>query len=160
MPATTVASETSTHTVELTVTDAPPLKVEYVYYDVTGLRITYIDDELTDLVVIGTAEDTGEREEMPTRLSAYEMVQQWIRDEVERHRPSRRRAKWSQACQQDACDRADEDGERMGWMDLHKTLSGLEERHRARHPNAPDICWCGREKRPGEDHSMCYPAMD
>lgn len=23
-----------------------------------------------------------------------------------------------------------------------------------------DICWCGREKQPGEDHSMCYPAMD
>lgn len=25
---------------------------------------------------------------------------------------------------------------------------------------ARDICWCGREKQPGEDHSMCYPAMD
>jgi hypothetical protein len=23
-----------------------------------------------------------------------------------------------------------------------------------------DICWCGREKQPGEDHAMCYPGMD
>jgi hypothetical protein len=23
-----------------------------------------------------------------------------------------------------------------------------------------DICWCGREKQPGENHSMCYPGME
>ncbi len=55
---------------------------------------------------------------------------------------------------------ADEDGQRMSWLDLHKTLSAMEERHRSRHPDAPDICWCGREKEPGENHGMCYPAMD
>ncbi|MGW2739160.1 hypothetical protein ACWC4D_33795 [Streptomyces sp. NPDC001288] len=21
------------------------------------------------------------------------------------------------------------------------------------------ICWCGQEKQPGEDHSMCWPGM-
>lgn len=24
----------------------------------------------------------------------------------------------------------------------------------------PGICDCGREKQPGENHSMCYPEMD
>jgi hypothetical protein len=22
------------------------------------------------------------------------------------------------------------------------------------------ICWCGREKQPGENHSLCYPGME
>jgi hypothetical protein len=22
------------------------------------------------------------------------------------------------------------------------------------------ICWCGREKQPGENHGMCYPGME
>jgi hypothetical protein len=25
---------------------------------------------------------------------------------------------------------------------------------------APGICWCGRDKQPGENHSMCYPGME
>lgn len=25
---------------------------------------------------------------------------------------------------------------------------------------AAGICWCGREKQPGENHSMCYPGME
>ncbi len=24
----------------------------------------------------------------------------------------------------------------------------------------PGICWCSREKQPGENHSMCYPGME
>jgi hypothetical protein len=47
----------------------------------------------------------------------------------------------------------------MSWIDLHKTLSELEERNQERHPDAPDICWCGWEKQPGENHGMCYPGM-
>lgn len=92
MVATTVVSETRTVTVELTVTDAPPLKADFVYYEVTGLRLTYVDDELTDLIVIGVASDSGETESLSTRMSAYEMVQPWIRDEVDKHRPSRQQA--------------------------------------------------------------------
>lgn len=90
MPSITISSQTTTHTIQLAVADAPPLKVEYVHYTVTGLRITYTDGKLANLVVIGTAEDTGESEELTTRLDAYDMVQPWIRAEVDAHRPSQR----------------------------------------------------------------------
>lgn len=162
MPSTTVSSQTSTHTVELAVTGAPALKVEFVYYDVTGLRITYENDVLTDLVVIGTAEDSGESEELPTRLSAYEMVQPWIRDEVDKHRPSRHEARRAHACQENALDRAGDAIDGEAWPHERPEREN-EELYRlankVRGLPVLDICWCGREKNPGEDHGMCYPAM-
>ena len=75
MPSTTIASQTSTHTIELAVTDAPPLTVEVYYYTVTGLRITYTNDIEAWM-------------HNPGALEAYEMVQPWIRDEVDKHRPA------------------------------------------------------------------------
>lgn len=26
-------------------------------------------------------------------------------------------------------------------------------------PDDDAFCWCGREKQPGEDHSLCWPGM-
>jgi hypothetical protein len=163
VPSTTVSRQTSTYTVELTVTDAPALKVEYVYYTVTGLRITYDSDTLTKLVVIGVAEDTGETEELATRLTAYEMVQPWIRAEVDKHRPGRNDTRWARKCQENALERAGEAIEEEAWPH-EKPERENEELYRladrVRGLPALDICWCGREKQPGEDHGMCYPAMD
>lgn len=88
MPTSSIVSQKTTRVIELAVTDAPALKADYVHYDVTGLRLTYEDDQLTKLTVLGVASDTGEAEEIATCLDRYEMVQQWIRDEVDKQRPS------------------------------------------------------------------------
>lgn len=88
----TVTGETSVHTIELAVQGAPPLKCDYEYHDVTGLRITYQDDKVTALTVLGIAENSGEAEEISTRMDRYDMVAEWIRDEVDKNRPSRRRS--------------------------------------------------------------------
>ena len=88
MPTAVVAKQKTTRVIELTVTDAPALKVEYVYYDVTGLRLTFEDCRLTGLTVIGVAEDSGQQEEIATRLDRYEWVQEWIRDLVDEYRPA------------------------------------------------------------------------
>ncbi|MFF9003698.1 hypothetical protein ACF1GW_39035 [Streptomyces achromogenes] len=147
MPSSTVSSQTTTHTVELSVTDAPALKVEYVYYTVTGLRITYENDTLTALIVIGTAEDTGEPEELPTRLSAYEMVQPWIRDEVEKNRPSRQqsayRAKVLHEAAAIAGEPIPEGAPTAEWEDLIAAIDAIRE-----------------EAREAELHAVPSPAMD
>ncbi|WP_042174593.1 hypothetical protein [Streptomyces sp. NBRC 110035] len=88
MPTTSMISQKTTRVIELAVTDAPPLKADYEYHDVTGLRLTYEDEQLTKLTVIGISEETGETEEIGTRLDRYDMVQPWIRDAVEKHRPT------------------------------------------------------------------------
>ncbi|MFJ8657421.1 hypothetical protein ACIRNU_34425 [Streptomyces rochei] len=88
MPTPTITKQQTTHIIELAVTDAPALKADYVYYNVTGLRLTFEDSRLTDLTVIGIAGDTGEREEIATRLDRYEWVQEWIRDLVDEYRPA------------------------------------------------------------------------
>jgi hypothetical protein len=132
VPSTTVSRQTSTYTVELTVTDAPALKVEYVYYTVTGLRITYDNDTLTKLVVIGVAEDTGEREELATRLSAYEMVQPWIQAEVDKHRPSRQQSAYRAKVLHEAADIVEqpipEGAPTEEWEDLIEAVEAIRER--------------------------------
>lgn len=104
MADTAVVSETSTYTIELKVTGAPPLKADYVYYDVTGLRITYEADEVTKLTVLGVASDTGEAEEIGTRLDRYDMVAPWIRREVAKHRATNRLAAYRAAVLHEAAD--------------------------------------------------------
>ncbi|WP_329474220.1 hypothetical protein OIE75_41265 (plasmid) [Streptomyces sp. NBC_01723] len=88
MPTNIIAKQQTTRVIELAVTDAPALKVEYVYYNVTGLRLTFEDCRLTELTVLGVAEDTGQQEEVATRLERYKWVQQWIRDLVDEYRPA------------------------------------------------------------------------
>ncbi|MFI8792598.1 hypothetical protein [Streptomyces sp. NPDC055105] len=92
MPTTSIARTGTTQTVNVTVTGAPPLKADYVYYEVTELAITYEDDKLTRLRMLAIAEDSGQAEWLQTRLDAWETVEPWIRDEVEKHRPSRQAA--------------------------------------------------------------------
>lgn len=136
--ATTIASQSSTQTVELKVTDVPPLKADYAYYDVTGLRITYQDDELTELVVLGIEADTGtatgEIEEIGTRLDRYDMVQPWIRSEVEKHRPSRQRSSYRAQVLHEAADIAGEpipDGAPTeDWEDLAQAIEAIREKAR------------------------------
>lgn len=82
-----VVSEQNIRTVELKVTGAPPHKWDYVYYDITGLRAIYQDDTLISLTLVGVSEDTKEPEVIGTRLDLYDMIQPWIRDLVEEHRP-------------------------------------------------------------------------
>ncbi|MGV9891644.1 hypothetical protein [Streptomyces sp. NPDC003395] len=83
-----VARKTAIQTIELALEDAPSLKVDYVRYETTGLRFTYTDGQLTDLTVIGVAEDTGENEEISTHMDRYDWVESWIRDLVEDYRPT------------------------------------------------------------------------
>jgi len=106
---TTTSIASTTTTVHVAVSDAPPLKVSFVYHDVTELVLTYTGNRLTELRVLGVEEDTGVAEWLETDLNAYEAVQPWIRGEVEKHRPSTR----ARARQQSVLDRAAEaiDGE-------------------------------------------------
>lgn len=88
MVTSTVVSEQNIRTVELKVTGAPPHKWDYVYYDITGLRAIYQDDTLISLTLVGVPHGgTDEPETIGTRLDLYDMIQPWIRDLVEEHRP-------------------------------------------------------------------------
>lgn len=92
MPTTSIASMSTAQTVNVAVSGAPPLKMDYVYYEVSELAITYEDDKVTKLMVLGVSDDTGQAEWLPTRLDLWDMAQPWIRDEAEKHRPSRQAA--------------------------------------------------------------------
>lgn len=88
MTTSTIVSQKTTRTIELAVTGAPPLKSDYEYHDVTGMRLTYEGDQLAKLTILGISENTGEIEEISTRLDRYDWVAQWIRDLVDEHRPA------------------------------------------------------------------------
>ena len=40
-----------------------------------------------------------------------------------------------------------------------RILGALDDLFKRLGPPKVDICDCGQEKQPGEDHSMCYPGM-
>jgi hypothetical protein len=47
-------------------------------------------------------------------------------------------------------------------LDLSGLVQAVNDQHTLRglESGLPDICDCGREKQPGEDHGMCYPGME
>ena len=104
MPTTSIVNTSTIQTVNVAVSDAPPLKMDYVYYEVTELAITYEDDKVTEVTVLGVSEDTGEAEWLPTRMDLWDMVQPWIRDEVEKYRPHRQGAALRAKALQEAYD--------------------------------------------------------
>ncbi|MBD3004673.1 hypothetical protein [Streptomyces sp. 5-10] len=138
----TIIGEKVTHAVELAVTDSPALKVDHLHYDVTGLRVTYEDDQVTRLTVLGVDRGTGKAEEIGTRLDQYELVQPRIRYEVEKHRPSRRLSAYRATVLHEAADILDksipegassEDWEELiGWIE--EIREAAQEAERAADP--------------------------
>ncbi|MGP3738011.1 hypothetical protein ACTWJ9_33415 (plasmid) [Streptomyces sp. GDS52] len=132
MTTSTVVSQKTTRIIELAITGAPPLKADYEYHDVTGLRLTYEGDQLTKLTVLGTSENSGEAEEIGTRLDCYDMVQPWIRDEVEKHRPSRLQSAYRATVLHEAADIAGEpipEGAPTDeWEDLIEAIEAIREK--------------------------------
>jgi hypothetical protein len=90
MVTSSIATENTlrTRALELTIAGAPPVKTDFVYYTVTGLAIRYENTVVTGLYIIGIAEDTGEAERITVRLDLYDMWLPWVRDLVEKHRPT------------------------------------------------------------------------
>lgn len=67
-------------------------------------------------------------------------------------------AKWGAQHRQDALDRAGDAIDDEAWphekpecenQDLYRLANKVR-----------NICWCGQEKQPGENHGMCYPGME
>lgn len=72
-------------------------------------------------------------------------------------------ARYAAAHQQDALDRAGDAIDDEAWPherpeSENQALYRLADKIRAL--PLRDICDCGREKQPGENHGMCYPGMD
>lgn len=90
MTTTKIASMTTS--VHVAVTGAPPVQTDSVDHEVTELALTYTGNRLAELLVLVVAAGTGEAAWLETDLDAYDTVQPWIRDEVEKYRPSRQAA--------------------------------------------------------------------
>ncbi|MEU3656501.1 hypothetical protein AB0E67_27570 [Streptomyces sp. NPDC032161] len=83
-----LTAETIVRTLTFRVSDVRPIKADYEYFDVTGLRVTYTAEEVTSLVILSTEERTGEPTPITVRLDCYDMWEPWVRELVEAHRPA------------------------------------------------------------------------
>ena len=76
--------------------------------------------------------------------------------------PTEHDTKWAKACQENAFDRAGDAIDDEAWPHERPERENEELYRLANKVRAlpvRDICWCGREKQPGEDHAMCWPGM-
>lgn len=103
-PVTSTSVISTSTTVTVAVSEAPQVKFDFTYHAVTKLEITYEGDKLTRLRLLAVDEDNGQADWLETRLDVYEMVQPWIRGEVEKHRPSRQAAAQRAKALQEAYD--------------------------------------------------------
>ncbi|MEE1812685.1 hypothetical protein [Streptomyces sp. BE133] len=81
-------AEITARTLEFAVSDVSPIKYDYVYCDVVGLRVTYTGEEATSLTVLAIDEETKRLVPIAYRLDCYEMWEPWLRELVEKHKPT------------------------------------------------------------------------
>lgn len=127
------------HEVRVDLTDAAPMKTfTGRRRKPVGLRIRYGLTRGVSRVDI-TVEFHNAAEHFPPVMEMPE----WMRRIVEANRPA---------------DVDNPDADRRtgmgGWPLPAPTVELADDNGR------PGLCWCGREKQPGENHSMCYPGME
>ncbi|MGV9226370.1 hypothetical protein ACWDPF_27300 [Streptomyces albogriseolus] len=75
-------------TLELTVSDVPPVKYDFVYCDVVGVRVSYAREEVTSLTVLAIDQDSKQLVPIAYRVDLQDIWQPWIRELVDEHRPT------------------------------------------------------------------------
>lgn len=129
---TSIATSKAIHTVELSVTDAPEVKADFVYYTITRIRMVFEDDQLTELTMTGVEPEHGETEEIGTDLDKYEYAAPWIRREVEKHRPSRMQSAYRATVLHEAANIAGEPipegAPTEDWEDLIAAVEAIREK--------------------------------
>lgn len=79
-------AEITARTLEFAVSDVQPIKYDYVYCDVIGVRATYTGEEVTGVTVLAVDQETKSLVPIAYRLDCHKMWEQWLRDLIEDHR--------------------------------------------------------------------------
>ncbi|WP_031030530.1 MULTISPECIES: hypothetical protein [unclassified Streptomyces] len=79
-------TEITARTLELSVSDVPPIKYDFVHCDVVGLRIAYHREEVTSVTALTIDRESKLLVSIAYRVDLQEFWEPWIRDLVEKHR--------------------------------------------------------------------------
>ncbi|WP_331764816.1 hypothetical protein [Streptomyces sp. NBC_01238] len=75
--------DVTSRTLEVTVSDVPPIKYDFVYCDVIGARVTFARQEVMSLTVLTIDPDSKRLVPIAYRVDAQKMWEQWLRELVE-----------------------------------------------------------------------------
>jgi len=81
-------AEITARTLEFSISDVEPIKHDFVYCDVVGLRVSYAHEEVISLTVLTIDQESKHLVSIAYRIDLQEMWEPWIRELIEEHRPA------------------------------------------------------------------------
>jgi hypothetical protein len=81
-------AEITARTLEITVSDVPPVKYDFVYCDVVGVRVSYVHEEVISLTVLTIEEESKRLVPIAYRVDLQDVWEPWLRELVDEHRPT------------------------------------------------------------------------